>query len=75
MVHCWNFVPDRRPSFKDLIDWFEHLLQNNTDYLDLNPLLVNNVTYLQPISKGSFFLIMVILTEIRTYVELGMVEK
>ena len=54
MCHCWQFSPDMRPSFKDLIGWFERMLQNNTDYLDLNPLLVNNATYLQPIRRGTF---------------------
>ncbi len=53
MSHCWHLIPDQRPSFKDLIDWLENMLQNDTQhYLDLNPRLVNNTTYLQPISKG-----------------------
>ena len=52
MIHCWSFSPDRRPSFNELIEWFESLLQHNTDYLDLNPLMVHNATYLQPIRQG-----------------------
>lgn len=51
MISCWNFVPDRRPSFGDLIEWFEKFIQDKTDYLDLNPLMVHNATYLQPIIK------------------------
>lgn len=55
MLHCWNYNADLRPSFKDLIGWLETMITDNTDYLDLNPLLVNNATYLQPICRSECY--------------------
>lgn len=52
MTRCWGDNPDDRPSFEELIEWFESLLQNNTNYLDLSPQLVSNPAYLEPIRKG-----------------------
>ncbi len=49
MSRCWQFSPDRRPSFNELVQWTEKLLQNSSDYLDLSPDIVNNATYLQPV--------------------------
>ncbi len=51
MSRCWRLNPDERPSFKDLIGWFETLLRSSSDYLEPSPVLVNNSTYLQPIEK------------------------
>ncbi|XP_059094700.1 proto-oncogene tyrosine-protein kinase receptor Ret-like [Tigriopus californicus] len=53
MTRCWNDNPDERPSFEELIDWLESLLQTNTNYLDLSPMLVSNPAYLEPIRKDS----------------------
>lgn len=53
MTRCWGDNPDDRPSFEELIEWFESLLQNNTNYLDLSPQLVSNPAYLEPIRKDS----------------------
>ena len=52
MTHCWRFNTEERPNFKELISWFEQLLQNASDYLEPSPVLVNNSTYLQPIQKA-----------------------
>ena len=49
MSQCWQFVPEDRPTFTELIMWTENMLKNSGDYLDLSPTLVNNVTYLQPL--------------------------
>jgi hypothetical protein len=53
MTRCWQYCPDRRPTFPDLVSWSELLLQNSTQYLDLSPSIVNNATYLQPIQTGN----------------------
>ena len=49
MSQCWQFVPEDRPTFTELIMWTENMLKNSGDYLDLSPTLVNNVTYLHPL--------------------------
>ena len=49
MSQCWQFVPEERPTFTELVTWTENMLKNSGDYLDLSPNLVNNVTYLQPL--------------------------
>ena len=48
MLRCWNENPDQRPTFIDLSKEFEELLQSNANYLDLEPTLVNNPSYLKP---------------------------
>ena len=53
MRHCWQSTPEHRPTFRELIDWLEAMMQHDTDYLDLSPTMVNNATYLRPISKGA----------------------
>ncbi len=55
MRHCWQFRPEDRPSFRELIDWLEAMLQDDTEYLDLTPNAVSNASYLQPITtKGKY---------------------
>ena len=48
MLRCWNENPDNRPTFLELFTEFEDLLQSNANYLDLEPNLVENNSYLQP---------------------------
>ncbi len=36
MSYCWNKNAEDQPSFKDLVDDFEKLLIEDTDYIDLN---------------------------------------
>ena len=48
MKQCWNENPDQRPTFDELSKEFEGLLQSNANYLDLEPSLVENNSYLQP---------------------------
>ena len=48
MTQCWNENPDHRPTFDELSKEFEGLLQSNANYLDLEPSLVENNSYLQP---------------------------
>ena len=48
MKKCWNENPDHRPTFEKLSKEFENLLQSNANYLDLEPSLVENNSYLQP---------------------------
>ena len=56
MSQCWQFVPEERPTFTELVTWTENMLKNSGDYLDLSPNLVNNVTYLQPLFiPGNYF--------------------
>ncbi len=53
MCHCWQYRADDRPTFRELTCWLESTLHSDTDYLDLNPRMVNNATYLRPISAAS----------------------
>ena len=49
MLNCWDLSPDNRPSFNDIINWLENILQSNAEYLQLTQQnTVNNATYLQP---------------------------
>ena len=48
MRQCWNENPDHRPTFEELSKEFESLLQSNANYLDLEPSLVDNNSYLEP---------------------------
>ncbi len=57
MRHCWQFRPEDRPSFRELIDWLEAMLQDDTEYLDLTPNAVSNASYLQPITTKGWKLI------------------
>ena len=56
MRSCWRLHKDSRPTFKDLIQRLEGMMQTNTDYLDLRPTMVSNASYLQPITRGENFL-------------------
>lgn len=50
MNHCWQFLPEDRPSFADVVSQTETMLEKSGDYLDLSPSsVVNNITYLEPI--------------------------
>ena len=51
MLHCWELDPDNRPSFVEIINWLETILQSNAEYLELSQNTVNNATYLQPNSS------------------------
>jgi hypothetical protein len=48
MLHCWELTPDNRPSFAEIINWLETILQSSAEYLELTQNCVNNATYLQP---------------------------
>ncbi|PSN52168.1 hypothetical protein C0J52_06471 [Blattella germanica] len=45
MRSCWYETPSDRPSFKELTDVFERMLEDGVEYLDLNPRIVHNRTY------------------------------
>ncbi|KAF7996198.1 hypothetical protein HCN44_001830 [Aphidius gifuensis] len=45
MVSCWHDEPYMRPSFKHLISQWEHMLEDDIEYLDLNPTTVDNQAY------------------------------
>ena len=49
MTNCWQFLPEDRPSFAQVVSWTENMLEKSGEYLDLSPSVVNNVTYLEPI--------------------------
>jgi len=51
MRSCWQLLPDDRPSFAEIINQFEKILQSSADYLDLSQDIVYNTTYLEP-SQG-----------------------
>ncbi|XP_072051273.1 uncharacterized protein [Amphiura filiformis] len=36
MQRCWQLVPTSRPSFFDLVDIFERMLEKDSEYLDLS---------------------------------------
>ena len=36
MVGCWQSCPDRRPSFRNIANKLENILENSEDYLDSN---------------------------------------
>jgi fibroblast growth factor receptor 1 len=35
MCHCWEFSPLDRPSFSDIVRHIEHLLEKQSDYIQL----------------------------------------
>jgi hypothetical protein len=39
---------DSRPSFAEIINWLETILQSSGEYLELTQNTVNNATYLHP---------------------------
>lgn len=45
MLSCWRDEPGLRPSFKELTCRWEHMLEDGTEYLDLNPRAFHNQTY------------------------------
>ncbi|KAK9505358.1 hypothetical protein O3M35_009438 [Rhynocoris fuscipes] len=45
MKECWNADPSSRPSFQRLMDKFEHMLEDGSDYLDCNVKMVSNPAY------------------------------
>jgi hypothetical protein len=45
MTNCWEKVASERPTFKELTEPFEQMLQDDLEYLDLNPGIVHNRTY------------------------------
>ncbi len=51
MLRCWELIPDNRPSFTEIINWLETILQSSAEYLELSQNTVNNATYLQPNSS------------------------
>ena len=36
MVDCWQSCPDRRPSFRNIANKLENILENSEDYLEMN---------------------------------------
>ena len=36
MSYCWSKDPEERPTFEELVEEFEKLLVQDTDYIDLN---------------------------------------
>ena len=36
MVECWQSCPDRRPSFRNIANKLENILENSEDYLGMN---------------------------------------
>lgn len=49
MLQCWDLQPDNRPTFGDIINWLETILQSSAEYLELSHQdTVNNATYLIP---------------------------
>lgn len=45
MVSCWHQEPSMRPSFKELTSYWERMLEDGVEYLDLNPRTVHNQAY------------------------------
>ncbi|CAK9821735.1 Proto-oncogene tyrosine-protein kinase receptor Ret [Anthophora retusa] len=45
MMSCWHQQPVMRPSFKELTNHWEKMLEDSVEYLDLNPRTVHNQAY------------------------------
>ncbi|OAD57019.1 Proto-oncogene tyrosine-protein kinase receptor Ret, partial [Eufriesea mexicana] len=45
MMSCWHQEPTMRPSFKELTNHWEKMLEDSVEYLDLNPRTVHNQAY------------------------------
>ncbi|XP_076755260.1 protein kinase receptor Ret oncogene [Xylocopa sonorina] len=45
MISCWHQEPAMRPSFKELASYWEKMLEDSAEYLDLNPRTVDNQAY------------------------------
>ena len=45
MTSCWNEDPSERPSFKELTETFERMLEDGVEYLDLDPYIAHNRPY------------------------------
>lgn len=51
MRACWNENPAQRPTFKYLVSKLEEMLSEGKDYLDLNPMNIDNKTYFTDFSE------------------------
>ncbi|KAL1115765.1 hypothetical protein AAG570_006055 [Ranatra chinensis] len=54
MKRCWAEEPSERPSFMELTDKFERMLEEGTDYLDCNVRMVANPSYF---NQGNYQLV------------------
>jgi hypothetical protein len=36
MLQCWEFEPERRPSFSSIVDTLSHFLEAMVDYMDIS---------------------------------------
>lgn len=45
MMSCWHQESVIRPSFKELTNHLEKMLEDSVEYLDLNPRTVDNQAY------------------------------
>jgi len=45
MTSCWNEDASERPTFKELTETFEQMLEDGAEYLDLSTGIVHNRTY------------------------------
>lgn len=45
MMSCWHQESAIRPSFKELTNHLEKMLEDSVEYLDLNPRTVDNQAY------------------------------
>ena len=36
MLQCWEFEPDRRPTFSRIVDTVSHFLEGMVDYMDIS---------------------------------------
>jgi len=45
MTSCWNEDANERPTFKELTETFEQMLEDGVEYLDMNTGIVHNRPY------------------------------
>jgi len=45
MTSCWNEDASERPTFKQLTETFEQMLEHGVEYLDMNTGIVHNIPY------------------------------
>ncbi|KAF0300067.1 Fibroblast growth factor receptor 4 [Amphibalanus amphitrite] len=53
MRQCWQEQPSSRPTFSELSQWFDRMLQSGSEYLDLSTPLVLNREYFDLLSDGA----------------------
>lgn len=57
MRQCWQEQPSSRPTFSELSQWFDRMLQSGSEYLDLSTPMVLNREYFDLLSDGGVLVV------------------